>query len=61
MLIGGSSGAGKSTLLLQVMFSLAAERNTCYATGEEPRQQVAMRAQRVGLAKHTFKLLSEPA
>jgi DNA repair protein RadA/Sms len=59
MLIGGSPGAGKSTLLLQVMCSLAAGRNTLYVTGEESLQQVAMRAQRLGLANDKLKLLAE--
>ena len=59
MLIGGSPGAGKSTLLLQVMCSLAAQRSTLYVTGEESLQQVAMRAQRLGLAKDKLKLLTE--
>jgi DNA repair protein RadA/Sms len=59
MLIGGSPGAGKSTLLLQIMCSLAAQRNTLYVTGEESLQQVAMRAQRLGLAKDKLKLLTE--
>jgi DNA repair protein RadA/Sms len=59
MLIGGSPGAGKSTLLLQVMCMMAAGRNALYVTGEESLQQVAMRAQRLGLAKDKLKLLAE--
>ncbi|WP_340678549.1 DNA repair protein RadA [Paraglaciecola sp.] len=59
MLIGGSPGAGKSTLLLQVMCLMASGRSALYVTGEESLQQVAMRAQRLGLAKDKLKLLAE--
>jgi DNA repair protein RadA/Sms len=59
ILIGGSPGAGKSTLLLQVMCQLADGKNALYVTGEESLQQVAMRAQRLGLRKDKLKLLSE--
>lgn len=59
MLIGGSPGAGKSTLLLQVMCNLAQQRTTLYVTGEESLQQVAMRAQRLGLPKDKLQLLAE--
>ncbi|GAA6185610.1 DNA repair protein RadA [Aliiglaciecola sp. NS0011-25] len=59
MLIGGSPGAGKSTLLLQVMCHLAQGRNTLYVTGEESLQQVAMRAQRLGLPTSKLKVLAE--
>jgi DNA repair protein RadA/Sms len=59
ILIGGSPGAGKSTLLLQVMCQMASNKNALYVTGEESLQQVAMRAQRLGLAKDKLKLLAE--
>lgn len=59
ILIGGSPGAGKSTLLLQVMCLMATGRSALYVTGEESLQQVAMRAQRLGLAKDKLKLLAE--
>ncbi|WP_111978451.1 DNA repair protein RadA [Algibacillus agarilyticus] len=59
VLIGGSPGAGKSTLLLQTMVQLAKTMNTLYVTGEESLQQVAMRADRLGLPKDKLKLLSE--
>ena len=59
MLIGGSPGAGKSTLLLQVMCLMASGRSALYVTGEESLQQVAMRAERLGLAKDKLKLLAE--
>ncbi|MFT7215802.1 MAG: DNA repair protein RadA/Sms, partial [Paraglaciecola sp.] len=59
ILIGGSPGAGKSTLLLQVMCQLASSRSALYVTGEESLQQVAMRAQRLGLPKERLKMLAE--
>lgn len=59
MLIGGSPGAGKSTLLLQVMCQLAKERSALYVTGEESLQQVAMRAQRLGLPTDKLMMLAE--
>ncbi|MDM7859767.1 DNA repair protein RadA [Alteromonas sp. ASW11-36] len=59
MLIGGSPGAGKSTLLLQVMCALAQQTTTLYVTGEESLQQVALRADRLGLPNDKLSLLSE--
>jgi len=59
ILIGGSPGAGKSTLLLQTMCGLAQSMDTLYVTGEESLQQIALRAQRLGLPKDKLKLLAE--
>ncbi|MGB1236770.1 MAG: DNA repair protein RadA [Pseudomonadales bacterium] len=59
ILIGGHPGAGKSTLLLQVMCALAKNMPTLYVTGEESLQQVAMRANRLGLSPKELKMLSE--
>lgn len=59
VLIGGSPGAGKSTLLLQTMCYLAERMLTLYVTGEESLQQVAMRAQRLGLPTGKLKMLAE--
>ncbi|MBT0585809.1 DNA repair protein RadA [Alteromonas oceanisediminis] len=59
LLIGGSPGAGKSTLLLQVMCALAEHSATLYVTGEESLQQVALRAQRLGLPNDKLSLLAE--
>ncbi|WP_432454444.1 MULTISPECIES: DNA repair protein RadA [unclassified Agarivorans] len=58
-LIGGSPGAGKSTLLLQTMCGLAQHMTTLYVTGEESLQQIALRAQRLGLPKDKLQLLAE--
>ena len=59
ILIGGHPGAGKSTLLLQVMCGLAQNMTALYVTGEESLQQVAMRANRLGLPPERLNMLSE--
>ena len=59
ILIGGHPGAGKSTLLLQVMCGLAKNMTALYVTGEESLQQVAMRANRLGLPPDRLQMLSE--
>ncbi|MCP3907377.1 MAG: DNA repair protein RadA [Oceanicoccus sp.] len=59
VLVGGHPGAGKSTLLLQTMCHLAQSMDALYVTGEESLQQVAMRAQRLGLPTDKLNMLSE--
>lgn len=59
ILIGGNPGAGKSTLLLQTMCHLASSMEALYITGEESPQQVAMRAQRLGLPTDNLRLMAE--
>ncbi len=59
ILIGGHPGAGKSTLLLQTLCHLAESMDALYVTGEESLQQVAMRAQRLGLPTDKLQMLSE--
>ncbi len=59
VLIGGNPGAGKSTLLLQTLCFLARNMSSLYVTGEESLQQVAMRAQRLGLPTDKLQMLSE--
>lgn len=59
VLIGGNPGAGKSTLLLQTLCKLAVHIPALYITGEESLQQVAMRAQRLGLPTDKLQVLSD--
>ncbi len=59
ILIGGDPGAGKSTLLLQVSTALAARHTVMYVTGEESLQQLAMRAQRLGLPADNLIVAAE--
>jgi len=59
-LIGGEPGIGKSTLLLQAMASIAAEGVTVlYVSAEESKQQVKLRAERLGALQPTLWLASE--
>lgn len=49
LLLGGEPGIGKSTLLLQIAARVqAAGRPVLYASGEESRDQVRLRAERIG-------------
>jgi len=59
ILMGGHPGAGKSTLLLQTLCQLAAQVPALYVTGEESPQQVAMRADRLGLPTDHLQLMAE--
>jgi DNA repair protein RadA/Sms len=57
VLIGGDPGIGKSTLLLQATAGLArAGIASVYVSGEEATQQIALRAQRLGLADAPVRL-----
>jgi len=56
ILIGGNPGAGKSTLLLQTLCQLAATMPALYITGEESLEQVAMRANRLGLPTNKLQM-----
>jgi DNA repair protein RadA/Sms len=59
ILLGGDPGIGKSTLLLQASAAIGAERSVLYVTGEESAEQVALRAQRLGLVNAPVALLAE--
>lgn len=59
VLVGGDPGIGKSTLLLQALCNLSHGRETLYVSGEESLQQIAMRAQRLGLQQQNLQLLAE--
>lgn len=58
-LIGGDPGIGKSTLLLQTIHNLSKTCPTLYISGEESLQQVALRANRLGLSAENIRLLAE--
>ena len=59
VLLGGDPGIGKSTLLLQASAALGAAHRTLYVTGEESTDQIALRAQRLGLVNAQVELLAE--
>lgn len=58
--LGGEPGVGKSTLLLQALSDQAARGGTClYVTAEESARQVALRAERLGVAAPSLWLVAE--
>ena len=59
ILIGGHPGAGKSTLLLQTLCRVAAQQPALYVTGEESPEQIALRANRLGLPTDQLQLMAE--
>ena len=59
-LLGGEPGIGKSTLLLQALASLAGRGSRCLlVTAEESKQQVKLRADRLGAAATGVWLVAE--
>lgn len=59
VLIGGDPGIGKSTLLLQTVCKVSQALKSFYISGEESAQQIAMRAQRLGLDASQVDVLAE--
>ncbi len=59
VLIGGDPGIGKSTLLLQALAILAQGLPTLYVSGEESADQIALRANRLGLGDTDIPILTE--
>ena len=55
VLLGGDPGVGKSTLLIQALAALSRAARTLYVSGEESADQVALRAQRLGVGTDTLK------
>ncbi len=49
VLIGGDPGIGKSTLLTQTMAEIGRTARVLYVSGEESADQIALRAQRLGV------------
>lgn len=58
VLIGGEPGIGKSTLLLQAALGMTGKR-LLYVSGEESRQQIKMRADRIGGKNEQCYILNE--
>jgi DNA repair protein RadA/Sms len=58
-LVGGEPGIGKSTLLLQVLGSLAPSARGLLVSAEESKQQVRLRAERLGALHPNILVLSE--
>ncbi|MFL6621197.1 MAG: DNA repair protein RadA [Sulfurifustis sp.] len=49
VLIGGDPGIGKSTLLTQALVAIGRDARVLYVSGEESAEQIALRAQRLGV------------
>lgn len=59
LLVGGAPGVGKSTLLLQVAGrARSAGAKVLYVSGEESRQQIGLRAERLGEESAGVRFLS---
>ena len=58
-LIGGDPGIGKSTLLIQALAAIGRSVKVLYVTGEESLQQIALRAQRLGLDGKRMHVFAE--
>ncbi|MGL4766535.1 MAG: DNA repair protein RadA [Formosimonas sp.] len=61
ILIGGDPGIGKSTLLLQSLAAMSKSRSVLYVSGEESGAQIALRAQRLGVASAQMQFQAEIA
>lgn len=59
LLIGGDPGIGKSTLLLQVVNFLSKKNSVIYVSGEESKEQIAIRAERLKVDSHKIRILAE--
>jgi len=59
VLIGGDPGIGKSTLLLRALATIASRQSACYVTGEESLDQVALRAERLGVRSAPVQMMAE--
>lgn len=60
ILVGGDPGIGKSTLLLQIAADISEKKGTVlYVSGEESRQQVQMRARRLGVSAASLYFSAE--
>jgi DNA repair protein RadA/Sms len=60
MIMAGTTGAGKSSLLTQVSYKLAENgRRVLYIAGEENKEQIKMRADRLGVNSNLIFLYEE--
>ena len=59
VLIGGEPGIGKSTLMLQICSSLAQAGCVLYASGEESKRQIKLRAERLGVNDGRILIMAE--
>ncbi len=59
VLLGGDPGIGKSTLIIQVASKVASTENVIYVSGEESKEQVALRAERLGINSSKLLFMAE--
>lgn len=59
VLLSGDPGIGKSTLLLQICEYLGKSYKVLYASGEESRRQIKLRADRLGVTTDNLYLISD--
>jgi DNA repair protein RadA/Sms len=59
ILLGGDPGIGKSTLILQSLSALSGTQKVLYVTGEESAEQIALRANRLGVGDADLDLLAD--
>lgn len=58
-LIGGEPGIGKSTLILQICDKIKIDSKLLYISGEESKEQIKMRADRIGVKKENIYFASQ--
>lgn len=58
-LIGGEPGIGKSTLILQICDKIKLDSKVLYVSGEESKEQIKMRADRIGIKKENIYFASQ--
>lgn len=59
MLLAGDPGIGKSTLTMQLVGNIQMQDTILYVSGEESRQQLKMRAQRMQIQRKELMILTE--
>ena len=59
ILVGGDPGVGKSTLLMQAACLLSKKGKILYVSGEESKEQLRLRAERLGTLSERLLVLSE--
>ncbi len=59
MLLAGDPGIGKSTLTMQLCGAIKTDASVLYVSGEESRQQLKMRAQRLDVKNGNLMILTE--
>lgn len=58
-LISGEPGIGKSTLLLQISSDISKDHKVLYVSGEESKNQIKLRANRLGIKSDKLFILTE--